>query len=159
MMGLFEMYLSDDWIWRSTERGSNYDLSFFTDNGLNDYIAQLECNSDIMCVSIANDIVIVILKVPELDGAVIDAYKSRCQNNVLAFNYEGILVWNISEIVGELNFPFSNGFVATSEFVMNNITKDILDCNHEYYVCNTLEGCCFVIDITDKKVVYRKMKK
>lgn len=126
---------------------------------INDYIAQLECNSDIMCVSIANDIVIVILKVPELDVAVIDAYKSRCQNNVLAFNYEGILVWNISEIVGELNFPFSNGFVATSEFVMNNITKDILECNHEYYVCNTLEGCCFVIDITDKKVVYRKMKK
>ena len=87
------------------------------------------------------------------------AYKSRCPNNVLAFNYEGKLVWNISEIVGELNFPFSNGFVATSEFVMNNITKDILECNHEYYVCNTLEGCCFVIDITDKKVVYRKMKK
>lgn len=41
-----------------------------------------------MCVSIANDIVIVILKVPGLDVAVIDAYKSRYQNNVLAFNYE-----------------------------------------------------------------------
>lgn len=126
---------------------------------INDYIAQMECKGDIICVSISSNIVIVVLKESDLDIAVIDAYKSRYQNNVLAFNYEGILVWNISEIVGELNFPFSNGFVATSEFVMNNITKDILECNHEYYVCNTLEGCCFVIDITDKKVVYRKMKK
>lgn len=126
---------------------------------INDHMVQLECERDIMSVSIANDVVIVVLKVPELDIAVMDAYKVRCQNNVLAFNYEGMLVWNISEIVGELNFPFSDGFVATSEFILNNITKDTLERNHEYYVCNTLEGCCFVIDITDKKVVYRKMKK
>lgn len=126
---------------------------------INDHMVQLECERDIMSVSIANDVVIVVLKVPELDIAVMDAYKVRRQNNVLAFNYEGMLVWNISEIVGELNFPFSDGFVATSEFILNNITKDTLERNHEYYVCNTLEGCCFVIDITDKKVVYRKMKK
>ena len=126
---------------------------------INDHMVQLECERDIMSVSIANDVAIVVLKVPELDIAVMDAYKVRRQNNVLAFNYEGMLVWNISEIVGELNFPFSDGFVATSEFIMLNITKDTLERNHEYYVCNTLEGCCFVIDITDKKVVYRKMKK
>lgn len=33
-MELFEMHFSDDWIWRSAEERLNYDLSFFTYNGL-----------------------------------------------------------------------------------------------------------------------------
>ena len=84
-------------------------------------------------------------------------------NNIDAYDYEGNLQWNISEIIGDVPNPFIFIEIHTKKTILERLenkgwgfdSEHVID-GHEFLFCSDIGGLYYVIDITDKKLIYRK---
>lgn len=111
----------------------------------------------ISSVSITDNIILV------LNGDVdFCSTKIRSKNNINAFDRQGNLKWNISDIVGSLKVPFMGGRLWTrakyQEFLDSDICKYSTKINHYIdghllYTCYT-DPKGYIIDLVDNKVLW-----
>jgi len=118
----------------------------------------LQSEDRIISVSVAENQVIIVTEDPGFrNGATnVDSVKpyNIKENNINAYDWNGNYLWNISEIVGEINMTFFGGCVSSIsalcehlEFDKQKYSEDL-----EIYTC-TAGGKTYVIDLKDKKVI------
>lgn len=139
-------------------------LIFHTDSVtpiiLNGQFTTTPLATDIISLSVASNMILLVLRDTDLEKSVNESIRERPVNNIVAYDMEGKYLWNISDIAGILMFPFSNGFVATKNDIDKfNFTNIKTIEGHEYYICHTIDEACYVIDLTDKKVVHKSYSK
>ncbi len=80
--------------------------------------------------------------------------ENRCENNVVAFNSDGVFLWNIGSIVGDIKMPFSSiSSVLKSEAE--------IECGVRWPEANNIllkciaGGFTFIIDVKNEKMLYK----
>lgn len=124
--------------------------------GFNKEILQSE--DGIIGISVTESMVIVVTEDPDFrNGAthaeVVKPYKIK-KNNINAYDWDGNHLWNISDIVGEINMTFYGGNVSTVSNLSNcyGFDQQKYNAESELYVCHA-GGRLYVIDLKEKKVV------
>ena len=128
--------------------------------GFNKEILQVE--DGINSVSVTGNMVIVVTEDPDFrNGATnvnfVKPYNIK-KNNINAYDWDGNYLWNISDIVGEINMVFSAGCVSSLSELSNHYGFDQRKYNAdlEIFVC-TAGGKLYVIDLKEKKVIQTLM--
>ncbi|MBO5019531.1 MAG: hypothetical protein J6D52_02580, partial [Clostridia bacterium] len=89
--------------------------------GFNKEIIRLE--DDIINISITRNIVIIVTEDPDFRNDLnqvdfVKPYKIK-KNNINAYDWEGHYLWNISDIVGEIDMAFSGGCISSINKLSN----------------------------------------
>lgn len=135
-------------------------LSINTDTikqvGFNKEILQLE--NGIINISVTGSMIIIVTEdADSCNGSnrvdFVKPYNIK-KNNINAYDWDGNHLWNISDIVGEINMAFSGGCVSSISKLSNHYGFDQLKYNadSEIYVC-TAGGKMYVIDLKGEKVI------
>lgn len=124
--------------------------------GFNKEIIRLE--DDIINISITRNIVIIVTEDPDFRNDLnqvdfVKPYKIK-KNNINAYDWEGHYLWNISDIVGEIDMAFSGGCISSINKLSNQYGFDQLKYNDdsEIYTC-VAGGEMYIIDLKEKKVI------
>lgn len=124
--------------------------------GFNKEILQLE--DDIIDISVARNIVIIVTEDSDFRNCLnqvdfVKPYKIK-KNNINAYDWDGNYLWNISDIVGEIDMAFSGGCVASTNKLSTHYGFDRLkySADSEIYTC-VAGGKMYVIDLKGKKVI------
>lgn len=124
--------------------------------GFNKEILQLE--DDIINISVTGNIAIIVTEDPDFRNGLnqvdfVKPYKIK-KNNINAYDWDGNYLWNISDIVGEIDMAFSGGCVSSINKLSNHYGFDQLkySANSEIYTC-VAGGKMYVIDLKGKKVI------
>lgn len=124
--------------------------------GLNKEVLQLE--DGIINISVTESIIIIVTEDPDFRNCLnqvdfVKPYNIK-KNNINAYDWDGNYLWNISDIVGEVNMAFSGGCVSSISKLSNyyGFDQQKYNADSEIYVC-TAGGRMYVIDLKEKKVV------
>ena len=82
-----------------------------------------------------------------------DDFGERSVNNIEAYDWDGNLVWNIGDIIGDVKKPFYGCSVATAEMIKDNSAIKIPEsaATHDLLICNA--GWVFVIDLKTNELL------
>lgn len=124
--------------------------------GFNKEILKLE--DDIINISVTSNMVIIATEDPDFRNGLnqVDFVKA-CKikkNNINAYDWDGNYLWNISDIVGEIDMAFFGGCVSSINKLSNHYGFDQLkySADSEIYTC-VAGGKMYVIDLKRKKVI------
>ncbi len=121
-------------------------------------VKKIEMKDSIISVSVADNIIIILSEDPEfrMGSKQIEFVKNSYieKNNITAYDWDGNVLWNISDIIGEINMSFSGGCVTTLENLSTyfGFDKKMYDANSKLYAC-TAGGKNYIIDLDKKTVV------
>ena len=120
---------------------------------------EIKFSNNVSGIALGRTAVFILLFEEKPDGSVV--LTNQPLNNIYAYDYEGNLKWNISEITGDVPNPFGTVSIhskkSISEFMKNRFfdPNDAID-GHEFLYCSDIGGLHYVIDVTDKRLIYRK---
>lgn len=113
---------------------------------------KIESNSEIYEISITKDFVIITKKY--IVKSQTDGTDKIVSNNIDAYDWKGNHLWNIADIVGNINIPFWGGTVTTKKIMRNHIGFDEEkyedDC--DLYCCSA-RNHLYVIDLSKRRLV------
>ena len=117
----------------------------------------LEFPDKITDISITKDLIIIITEDRDFrEGADDIQFVKNCRktNNINAYDWQGNHLWNIGEIIGDVQMACFGGGVTTSELLENaGICLDVLyNGEHNLYSCS-VGGVLYVIDLNDRKIL------
>lgn len=122
-----------------------------------DVIIPIKSADDICGINITNDLIILTKKDRVYrNGKKLlreDDFGERGVNNIEAYDWDGNLVWNIGDIVGDIKKPFFGCNVVTGEMIKDNSTIKISESSstHDLLICNA--GWLFVIDLKTNELL------
>ena len=112
----------------------------------------------IIDVNFSKNFIIIITDTPELHQPLSwDIKTPMKETNLLALSTMGELVWRIEDILGEICYPFSLGFmISEREFEhYEKVFRTHFKRKHEYYVALSM-SVGYLIDLTDMKFISRE---
>ena len=80
--------------------------------------------------------------------------EDRSENNILAFDSEGIFLWNIGSIVGNIKIPFDNIFCVFKSEVEAEFGTIQTDASEVLLRC-IAGGWTFIIDVKKRMLLYK----
>jgi hypothetical protein len=122
-----------------------------------DVIIPIKSADDIYGINITNDLIILTKKDRAYrNGKELlreDDFGERSVNNIEAHDWNGNLVWNIGDIVGDIKKPFFGCNVVTGEMIKDDSTIKISEsyATHDLLICNA--GWLFVIDLKTNELL------
>ncbi len=109
-------------------------------------------------ISITDDLIIVTTDAPEFrngeSSAPVHSEPRKEKNNITAYDWNGTPVWNISDIIKDMDMVFWGGQVVTHDILQDKSIQFDCDCppTHELFTCSA-GGYLFVIDLNTRKVI------
>ena len=73
-------------------------------------------------------------------------------NNINAYDWDGNVLWNIGDIVGDIKTPFLGGWVTTKEILQEGGTEVECPASHDLFMCFA-DARRYIIDLEERKVV------
>lgn len=121
------------------------------------YAHILESSDRICDISITKDYLIVTTEYPDPQNTASAPLikKNQSTNNINAYDWMGNHIWNIGEIIGDCNVPFSGGTVTTKDSLISDIDASKISQDHEYYICFSKNNYKYIVDLTTKELVQR----
>ncbi len=122
-----------------------------------DVIIPIKSSDDIYGINITNDLIILTKKDRAYrSGKKLlreDDFGERSVNNIEAYDWNGNLVWNIGDIVGDIKKPFFGCNVVTGEMIKDDSTIKISEsyATHDLLICNA--EWLFVIDLKTNELL------
>ena len=80
-------------------------------------------------------------------------YNVNCVN---AYDYNGNHLWNIAEIIGNVESNICYGHVCSTDYLTAE-SKDLHTEGHELFVCWDSNEIRYLIDLDEKKVIHKMM--
>ena len=83
-----------------------------------------------------------------------DETRDRCINNIEAYDWDGNLVWNIGDIVGNIHRPFWDGIVIAGKDFEKVYGRPIPEeCSKHDLLCSAADNILYVIDLSNSKLI------
>lgn len=114
----------------------------------------LDCK--VVSLAIFHNTVIVIIDDPDLHVSVRDGYRKNRKANIMAFDYNGNLIPEITDVASEsLHLPYNSSYIPSQESKNSfSISFGVtFDDTHEYLILLDSGDGRYIIDITERKLV------
>ena len=111
----------------------------------------------ITALLVTPEAIIVITDPPETKIPGWDAPRTKCVNNVFAFDSDGNKIWDFETLFGKEHYPILLGsFLRKTEkdFYAKYFHLPIVD-SHRYFVASTFADEHYFIDVTERKYIGR----
>ena len=134
------------------------DIKPLKDFNLNDCaVKSLDC---IYEISIAENIVIITTEEPAFrNGDKMSCEYEECSRECIkAYDWNGNFLWSIDDIIKDIRVPIYGGNLFSVDMLKSECPEINVDESHLFFnVCAA--GKRYVVDLTDKKVLYTKPAK
>ena len=112
-------------------------------------------------ISITSTLIIVLAESAAFRNGVKSASKdtvNKYPNTINAYDWNGNLIWNITDIVGKINSHMVGGCLCTDD------TLELWNCKtgvkgHELYACYDWDGRRYLIDLSDRCLIQTAITK
>ena len=121
-------------------------------------ITQIKSIDNIHGINITKDFIILTKKDRAYRGGaklLTDAdFGERRVNNIEAYDWDGNLIWNIGDIVGDIGKPFYGCNLVTKDMLGSNMLDKIPEsaASHDLLVCNATPRI-FVVDLETREII------
>lgn len=137
--------------------GLSYDSDIPYTFRLNEKVMMRDNDRRIICLRVSPEVIIVITDPPETKIPGWDAPRTKCVNNVFAFDSDGNKIWDFETLFGKEHYPILLGsFLRKTEkdFYAKYFHLPIVD-SHRYFVASTFADEHYFIDVTERKYIGR----
>ena len=150
---------SDEILQVNVDFGNNlyYDTNLPCTLYLDDRDIMNDNDRKITALLVSPEAIIVITDPPETKIPGWDAPRTKCVNNVFAFDSDGNKIWDFETLFGKEHYPILLGsFLNKTEkdFYAKYFHLPIVD-SHRYFVASTFADEHYFIDVTERKYIGR----
>ncbi len=110
---------------------------------------------ELFCCCACNDLLV--LRTEERDfrsGNAPFVKDDRRENNILVYNWQGVFLWNIGSVVGDIKMAFSSVSCISREAAENEFGITLPEASDTLLKC-IAGGFTFIIDVINKKMLYK----
>ena len=83
---------------------------------------------------------------------------NKYPNTINAYDWNGNLIWNITDIVGDIQSRMVGGCLYTDDMLEKSNCKTWVK-GHDHYACADWVGRSYWIDLCDKRVIHTEISK
>ena len=108
----------------------------------------------VYCISITSELIIVLSETAAFRGGAKFASEetvNKYPNTINAYDWNGNLQWNITDIVGDIKSHMVGGCLYTDDMLAK--WCDTWVKGHDHYCCSDWVGRSYWIDLCDRKVI------